>query len=129
MQRGSDRVSRRQDDEMKQELQGLLRSGHPTRTEEWHDPEPVADDDPELASDRAPRPGPAGEFEKVRFELARHLGRTQFPADREAVVAMLRHGNAPDRLCEVVTALPADSVFDNVQEVAVAAVPEAWPAR
>lgn len=129
MQRGSDRVSRRQDDEMKQELQGLLRSGHPTRTEEWHDPEPVADDDPALASDMAPRPGPEAEFEKVRFELARHLGRTQFPADRDAVESMLRHGNAPERLCEVVSGLPEGSVFDNVQEVAVAAVPEAWHAR
>ncbi|GHH35829.1 DUF2795 domain-containing protein [Streptomyces candidus] len=129
MQRGSDRVSRRQDDEMKHELEGLLRSGHPTRTEEWHDPEPVADDDPELASDPMPRPGPEGEFEKVRFELARHLGRTQFPADRDGVVSMLRHGHAPDRLCDVVAALPGDAVFDNVQAVAVAAVPEAGRSR
>ncbi|MFJ2745763.1 DUF2795 domain-containing protein [Streptomyces sp. NPDC087440] len=123
MQRGSDRVSRRQDDEMKHELQGLLRSGHPTRTEEWHDPEPVADDDPELASGMAPRPGPTGEFEKVRFELARHLGRSQFPADRDAVVSMLRHDNAPDPLCERVAALPEGAVFTTIQEVAVAAVP------
>src|SRR5690242_20154306 len=49
MQRGSDRLSVHRDDEMKHELQGLLRSGHPTRTEEWHDPEPFADDDPEVA--------------------------------------------------------------------------------
>ncbi len=123
MQRGSDRVSRRQDDEMKHELQGLLRSGHPTRTEEWHDPEPVADDDPELASDMTPRPGLTGEFEKVRFELARHLGRTRFPADRDAVVSMLRHDNAPEPLCERISALAEDSVFANIQEVAVAAVP------
>ena len=38
MQRGSDRLSRHRDDEMKHELQGLLRSGHPTRSEEWNDP-------------------------------------------------------------------------------------------
>ncbi|WP_086871301.1 hypothetical protein [Streptomyces viridochromogenes] len=44
MQRGSDRLSVHRDDEMKHELQGLLRSGHPTRAEEWHDPEPSADD-------------------------------------------------------------------------------------
>ncbi|EPJ34934.1 hypothetical protein STAFG_8042 [Streptomyces afghaniensis 772] len=30
MQRGSDRLSVHRDDEMKHELQGLLRSGHPT---------------------------------------------------------------------------------------------------
>lgn len=38
MQRGSDRMSVHRDDEMKHELQGLLRSGHPTRSEEWNDP-------------------------------------------------------------------------------------------
>ncbi|MEV5463471.1 hypothetical protein AB0L17_35825 [Streptomyces cellulosae] len=50
MQRGSDRLSVHRDDEMKHELQGLLRSGHPTRSEEWHDPEPAAEDDPEAAA-------------------------------------------------------------------------------
>ena len=34
---------------MKHELQGLPRSGRSTHTEEWHDPEPTADDDPALA--------------------------------------------------------------------------------
>ncbi|CAM5256356.1 hypothetical protein SANTM175S_01984 [Streptomyces antimycoticus] len=38
MQRGSDRLSVHKDDEMKHELQGLIRSGRPTRAEEWHDP-------------------------------------------------------------------------------------------
>ena len=49
MQRGSGRVSAHRDDEMKHEVQGLLRSGRPTRTEEWHDPEPAAEDDPRIA--------------------------------------------------------------------------------
>lgn len=48
MQRGSDRMSVHRDDEMKHELQGLLRSGHPTRSEEWNDPEPAAEDDPDV---------------------------------------------------------------------------------
>ncbi|MCX5094281.1 hypothetical protein OOK36_36550 [Streptomyces sp. NBC_00365] len=61
MQRGSDRLSVHRDEERKHELRGLLRSGHPTRTEEWHDPEPTADDDPEIACgpvapNRAPDP-------------------------------------------------------------------------
>ena len=44
----SDRLSVHRDDEMKHALQGLMRSGHPTRTAEWHDPEPAAEDDPEV---------------------------------------------------------------------------------
>jgi hypothetical protein len=39
MQRGSDRLSVHRDEEMKHEPRGLLRSGHLTRTEEWHAPE------------------------------------------------------------------------------------------
>src|SRR5882724_5533034 len=45
MERGSNRLSVHRDEEMKHELQGLLRSGRSTRTEEWNDPEPTADDD------------------------------------------------------------------------------------
>lgn len=98
MQRGSDRLSVHRDDEMKHELQGMLKSGHPTRSEEWHDPEPSAEDDPEVAHgpvtpSRAPSP-----LEAVRLELARNLTRGTFPADAHAVARALRRGNAPDAL-------------------------------
>ncbi|WP_374984945.1 DUF2795 domain-containing protein [Streptomyces fradiae] len=116
MQRGSDRLSRRQDDAMKHQLEGLLRSGHPTRTEEWHDPEPVADDDPELAQGRVP--GDA--FESLRLELARHLARTPFPAHRGDLLRVLRERHAPDPLTERVEDLPGDRTYRSVQDVAVA---------
>jgi hypothetical protein len=29
---------------MKKEVEGQIRSGHPTRAQEWHDPEPVEDE-------------------------------------------------------------------------------------
>ena len=45
-QRGSDKHNPREDDELKHELEGTLRGTGPTRAEEWHDPEPPADDDP-----------------------------------------------------------------------------------
>ena len=61
MDRGSDKVSPRADEELKHQTQGLIRSGHTTHAEEWKDPEPPADDDPELNTrepmvDRGERP-------------------------------------------------------------------------
>jgi hypothetical protein len=118
MQRGSDRLSRHRDDEMKHELQGLLRSGHPTRTEEWHDPEPTADDDPEIAGGPV-TPGRAGaSLEAVRLELARLLGRSSFPASAGDLVRVLRRKSAPDGLVEALERQPRGERYANVQELA-----------
>lgn len=124
MQRGSDRLNVHRDDEMKAELQGRLRSGHPTRAEEWNDPEPEADDDPRLT--RGPMP-PEGardleeaEAEALRSDLARHLGRETFPADRETVVRTLLDRHAPDELVETARGLPQSGRFVNVQEIMTA---------
>ncbi|MFE9772083.1 DUF2795 domain-containing protein [Streptomyces sp. NPDC005931] len=120
MQRGSDRLSVHRDDEMKHELQGLLRSGHPTRTEEWHDPEPFAEDDPEVAHgpvtpSRAPTP-----LESVRLELARILGRGAFPAGPRELIRVLNRQHAPDALVEAMERLPHQARYGNVQELAEA---------
>jgi hypothetical protein len=120
MERASNRLNVHRDDEMKHELQGLLRSGHPTRAEDWHDPEPPADDDPEVASGPLPSPGSVGEAEALRYELARHLARTPFPAKRRDLLRILQERNAPDRLIEIAEELPPDQRFANVQEVVVA---------
>ncbi len=125
MQRGSDHLSPHRDDEAKRELQGRLRSGHPTRAEEWDDAEPGADDDPELTTRPVP---PAGaptpqeaEDEALRSDLARHLGRHSFPADRDALKRELMDQYAPDPLVEVVRRLPKEGgTYANVQEVMAA---------
>ncbi|MFI5684259.1 DUF2795 domain-containing protein [Streptomyces sp. NPDC051636] len=122
MQRGSDRLSVHRDDEMKHELQGLLRSGHPTRTEEWHDPEPSAEDDPEVWGGPV-APGRAGAtLETVRFELARTLGRSAFPAGPPDLARALRRKNAPDAMIEAVARLPRQARYTTVQELAEALV-------
>ncbi|WP_062211811.1 DUF2795 domain-containing protein [Streptomyces sp. NBRC 109706] len=124
-QRGSDQYSPRRDDEMKHELQGMLKGEKPTRAEEWHDPEPAADDDPPLASGPV-RPGTGNDAreradEAFRFELARYLRRTDFPADRPEVLAALDENHAPEPLVETVRHdLPGEHAYHNVQEVAVA---------
>lgn len=116
MQRGSDRLSVHRDEEMKHELQGLLRSGHPTRSEEWHDPEPTAEDDPRLAG------GPVmpGSLAEVRLELGRILGRGAFPAGPDELMSALRRRNAPDPLIEPLRRLPRSARYVNVQELAEA---------
>lgn len=47
------------DDELKHELEGTLRANRSSRAEEWRDPEPPADDDPNVppfADDRPEEP-------------------------------------------------------------------------
>jgi len=122
MQRGSDRLSVHRDDEMKHELQGLLRSGHPTRTEEWHDPEPTADDDLEVAGGPVTPGGPAGSVPAVRYELARILGRTSFPAGPRELIGTLRHRHAPDALVEPLERLPRKARYASALELAEAIV-------
>ncbi|RKN42218.1 DUF2795 domain-containing protein [Streptomyces hoynatensis] len=123
-QRGNSRLNVHRDDEMKHELQGMLRGDHPTRAEEWNDPEPGADDDPALAEGPVPPRGSAGvqeaEDEAFRFELARHLPRTLFPAKRRTLLRALFATRAPDGLVETVRELPINRSFANVQEVAAA---------
>lgn len=123
MQRGSDRLNVHRDDEMKHELQGLLRSGHPTRTEEWHDPEPTADDDPAIwAGPVTPTPWSAGSVASVRYELARILGRTAFPARPGELIDALRDRHAPDALVEPLERLPRSARYGSAQELAEAVV-------
>ncbi|MFZ1179012.1 MAG: hypothetical protein WAO15_22695 [Mycobacterium sp.] len=48
MERGSAKHSPREDDELKHELSGTVRGNRSSRIEEWRDPEPLADDDPDV---------------------------------------------------------------------------------
>ncbi|WP_285758322.1 hypothetical protein [Nocardiopsis ansamitocini] len=61
MQRGSDKHSPRLDDQMSSEIDGVLRSGQPTRVHEDLEPEPLVDDDGIPATDpRADRTNETG---------------------------------------------------------------------
>ena len=53
MERGNTKHGQREDDELKHELSGTLAGNRSSRAEEWRDPEPPADDDPD-----APTAGP-----------------------------------------------------------------------
>ena len=120
MQRGSDRLSAHRDDEMKHELQGLLRSGHPTRTEEWNDPEPYAEDDPEVAYGPVTPSRDPARVEALRLELARVLGRTSFPAGPAELIRVLRDRHAPDGLVAPLERLPRKARYESVHLLAEA---------
>lgn len=45
IERSSDKHGRALDEQMKKEVEGMLHAGRPTRSEVWHDPEPIEDED------------------------------------------------------------------------------------
>jgi hypothetical protein len=49
MERGNTKHGPLADDNLKHDVEGMLRGTGPTQAEEWRDPEPPADDDPVLA--------------------------------------------------------------------------------
>ncbi|WP_182347482.1 hypothetical protein [Tomitella gaofuii] len=48
MERGSDKHGARADDELQEEVEPMIRSSRPAHAEEWRQPEPPADDDPDV---------------------------------------------------------------------------------
>jgi hypothetical protein len=129
MERGSSKHGPRLDEEMAHEVRGLLQ-GEPgdARVEEWHDPEPSGEDQPEVAEFADPeedRPGgaPTGitvEETERRAEFAGYLHRSLFPAGRDRLRRAAGEANAPDWVVEVIDRLP-DGEFPNVAEAWAAA--------
>lgn len=123
MDRGSDKVSPRQDEQLKHETEGLVRSGHSTHAEEWKDPEPSGEDQPD--ADRAPGGSlhggtPAGmdaDDVEGRSELASFLGKDCYPMVRAQVIDLVTENNAPQRVVDLVHRLPAGHAFTNVNEI------------
>ncbi|HEX5567733.1 MAG TPA: DUF2795 domain-containing protein [Streptomyces sp.] len=121
---GKNKTGPLRDDEAKREIEGELRAGRSTRMEEDHERQPSGEDQPDV--DRAPNTTltggtptgmDSGDVE-LRNELARHLGRSLYPADRDAVLDTLRRNNAPDRLLDLARRLPGDREYRNVQDIA-----------
>jgi Protein of unknown function (DUF2795) len=126
MEQQSDKHGPVHDEALKHEVEGVIRGGGRTRVEEWLDPEPPGEDQPDV--DLNPEgtlvggvpPGMTPEDVEERSELASYLGQHVYPARRDALIERLREQHAPDRLIDLVKALPADQEFKNAQEVAVA---------
>src|SRR3954463_13693135 len=86
VERGSDKHSPMVDEQLKHETEGLVRGGHGTHAEEWRDPEPSGEDQPD--ADLAPSgtlhggtpQGMDADDVEGRAELATFLGRDIYPA-------------------------------------------------
>jgi len=121
--RGSDKVSARRDEQLKHETEGLVRSGHSTHAEEWKDPEPPGEDQPD--ADFAPNgtlhggtpTGMDPDDVEGRSELASYLGKDCYPMVREQVINLAIDRHAPDRVVDLVRHLPSGREFTNVNEI------------
>jgi Protein of unknown function (DUF2795) len=112
----------REDDELKREVRGEIQANRATRAEEWLEPEPPGEDEPEATWALAGHPGatPPGEdwdVIELRSDLARHLDRTSFPATTEHLVESLEEHQAEQRLLDLVASLPARARFGNLGDV------------
>jgi hypothetical protein len=126
VERGSDKHSVRLDEQVKHEVSGMVRSGRTTHAEEWKDPEPSGEDQPDV--DRAPDAtmvgavpeGTTADDIEGRSELAAALGKEVWPATADTLAACAKASAAPDRVLDLLGGLPADRTYRNVQEVWVA---------
>lgn len=123
VERGSDLHSPRLDEQQKHEVEGLIRSGHSTHAEEWKDPEPSGEDQPDadLAPDATlaggvPEGMTAADVEQ-RSQIAGYLGHSGWPMVREQIIEKLVDGHAPDALVEQVRRLPSGRAFENMNDV------------
>jgi len=123
VERGSDKVSPRADEELKHQTQGLVRSGHTTHAEEWKDPEPIGEDQPDadLAPDGTLHGGtPAGmtgDDVEGRAELAGYIGKDAYPLVGQQVLELVIDGHAPTRVVDLVRRLPSGREFHNINDI------------
>ncbi len=124
MDRGSSKHSPRVDEQMAQEVLGHVQ-GSPDggRAEEWREPEPPGEDQPEPSwipeGDRrggAPAPLTADDVE-ARSQLGRYLTHTIFPANRDAVRRAAQAAQAPDEVLAEIDQLPPEPEFGTVSAV------------
>jgi hypothetical protein len=103
----------RKDDALKRETRGEVQANRATRVEEWREPEPPGEDQPDATWAPADSPDPV----QVRSDLARYFGRTTFPADRHRLRTVLARNTAPGPLLDLTAALPAQVTFHTLSDV------------
>jgi hypothetical protein len=119
----STKHSARLDDELQHEVEGMVRSGRSTHAQEWADPEPTAEGEPDIDSS----PGstlvggtPVGmdaDAVVARAELARWLDRADFPSTGPALVEAARDHRAPDAVVAELERLPDGETYERIGDV------------
>jgi hypothetical protein len=122
----SDKHGPRVDDALAGETEPIERTGHTGRAEEWREPEPVGDDQPQV--DRAPDTaltggtpdGMSADDVEGRAELARFLRPSAFPADAAQLLRIARDEGATDSVLGELGRLSkagGGQAFETVQDV------------
>jgi hypothetical protein len=119
----STKHSAREDEALAHEVEGMIRSGRTTHAEEWKDPEPTAEGDPDV--DAVPDDtlvggvpvGTTPEAVAARAELARWLDRHDFPSTGNELVEAARDHRAPDAIADQLARLPEGQVFERIGDV------------
>jgi hypothetical protein len=123
MEQSTDKHGPRLDEELKHETAGMVSAGRSTRAEEWRDPEPAGEDQPDV--DLAPDTtlvggtpdGMTAEDVERRSRLASYLDRSTFPAVRQQLVDDAVANHAPDDVVAELRGLPDGREFVNVNDV------------
>jgi hypothetical protein len=112
-----------QDERLAHETRGQVQGGHGTRAEEWREAEPSGEDQPTgdrgtIPEDRRGTPdGMSSDDVEARSDIARFLGLSAFPGDRESLMRAARDNQAPDSVLGPLQSLPSGEQFENVQDV------------
>lgn len=123
MERGSSKHNPRVDDQMASEVRGQVQgSVAGGRAEEWHEPEPPGEDQPEPTMIPAGHrrggapPGLTADEAEARSRLGRWVDLSALPADRETLVRSAEKNNAPDAVVAELRRLPAGTTYRTVSE-------------
>jgi hypothetical protein len=125
MERGNSKHGPRLDEQMSQEVSGLVQGPGVggSRVDEFREPEPPGEDQP------GPTTAPAGELRtgapqgmssrdvEQRSRLGRFIGLSALPGDRETLLGSARENEAPDDVIAALEQLPAGTRYRTVSEV------------
>ncbi|MFV2100730.1 DUF2795 domain-containing protein [Micromonospora sp. LOL_024] len=125
MERGSSKHAPRVDEQMSQEVSGLVQGpgAGGSRVDEFRVPEPSGEDQPEATTapagdTRSGTPqGMTSEDVEARSRLGRFITLSALPGDRAALLANARANDAPDDVLGELGRLPEDTRYQTVSEV------------
>jgi hypothetical protein len=123
MERASSKHNPRVDDQMAHEVRGQVQGGVAgARAEEWREPEPAGEDQPEptmIPAGHRPGGAPPGltvDEAEGRSRLGRYVDLSVLPTDRDGLVRSAQENNAPDDVVAELRRLPAGTTYRTVSE-------------
>lgn len=111
MERGSNKHGPRLDEQLDREVEGVVRGTAGGRVEEWREPEPSGEDQPEVTLN------PQADEREQLSRFGRYISRSVLPGDRAALRRSAEENEAPDDLLASLDRLPSDREFQTVAEV------------